>query len=298
MATPAFVKRILTTDAFQSMLALPSAIYFQIVMWTARFDRSEFPIPEPYILAMWHGRLIMLPMLRNRGKPLIALISGHRDGKVISRIGAAFGIQTAVGSSSKGGMRAAREMMRLGKSGHSLFVTPDGPRGPRMQINSEGVLDLARLTGLPILPVSVSLSRNKLLKSWDRLMLPGLFSKVGLYTYVDQRFGGGRVNDVTTEDIVKYHNINGEEWLFYIATKIDVAFIRGTSADPSGNISMEKEALVLDNLAQAMAAHNNGGLVIAQVERIVEQGSIKPKDVHVPGILVSAVVVAESIAKR
>jgi propionate CoA-transferase len=122
---------------------------------------------------------------------------------------------------------------------------------------------------------------------------PGLFSKVGLYTYVDQRFGGGRVNDVTTEDIVKYHNINGEEWLFYIATKIDVAFIRGTSADPSGNISMEKEALVLDNLAQAMAAHNNGGLVIAQVERIVEQGSIKPKDVHVPGILVSAVVVAD-----
>lgn len=122
---------------------------------------------------------------------------------------------------------------------------------------------------------------------------PGLFSKVGLYTYVDPRFGGGKVNERTKEDMVKYHNIQGEEWLFYIATKIDVAFIRGTSADPSGNISMEKEALVLDNLAQAMAARNNGGLVIAQVERIVEQGSIKPKDVHVPGVLVSAVVVAE-----
>jgi propionate CoA-transferase len=122
---------------------------------------------------------------------------------------------------------------------------------------------------------------------------PGLFSKVGLYTYVDPRFGGGKVNDRTKEDMVKYHNIMGEEWLFYIATKIDVAFIRGTSADPSGNISMEREALVLDNLAQAMAAHNNGGLVIAQVERIVEQGSIKPKDVHIPGILVSAVVVAD-----
>ncbi len=123
---------------------------------------------------------------------------------------------------------------------------------------------------------------------------PGLFSKVGLYTYVDPRFGGGKVNERTKEDMVKYHNIMGEEWLFYIATKIDVAFIRGTSADPSGNISMEKEALVLDNLAQAMAARNNGGIVIAQVERIVEQGSIKPKDVHVPGILVSAVVVAET----
>ncbi|MEQ1672984.1 MAG: CoA-transferase, partial [Hyphomicrobium sp.] len=68
---------------------------------------------------------------------------------------------------------------------------------------------------------------------------------------------------------------------------------RATSADPSGNLSMEKEALTLDCLAQAMAAHNNGGLVIAQVERIVEQGSIRPKDVKVPGILVDAIVVAE-----
>jgi len=122
---------------------------------------------------------------------------------------------------------------------------------------------------------------------------PGLFSKVGLHTYVDPRLGGGRVNDVTTEDIVKLVELEGEEWLFYKATKIDVAFIRGTSADPSGNISMEKEALTLDNLAQAMAASNNGGLVIAQVERIVEQGSIKAKDVKVPGILVDCVVVAD-----
>ncbi|RZK75904.1 MAG: acyl CoA:acetate/3-ketoacid CoA transferase, partial [Methylobacterium sp.] len=79
---------------------------------------------------------------------------------------------------------------------------------------------------------------------------------------------------------------------FYRATKIDVAFIRATSADPSGNLCVSKEALTLDNLAQAMAARNNGGIVIAQVERIVEQGSIKPKDVRVPGILVDCVVVA------
>ncbi len=121
---------------------------------------------------------------------------------------------------------------------------------------------------------------------------PGLFSKVGLHTYVDPRFGGGRVNDVTTEEIVKVVEVDGDEWLFYTATKIDIAFIRGTSADPNGNISLEKEALTLDNLAQAMAARNNGGIVIAQVERIVEAGSIKPKDVKVPGILVDCVVVA------
>ena len=122
---------------------------------------------------------------------------------------------------------------------------------------------------------------------------PGLFSKVGLHTYVDPRFGGGRVNKVTTEEIVKVVEVDGDEWLFYTATKIDIAFIRGTSADPNGNISLEKEALTLDNLAQAMAARNNGGIVIAQVERIVEAGSIRPKDVKVPGILVDCVVVAE-----
>ena len=124
---------------------------------------------------------------------------------------------------------------------------------------------------------------------------PGLFSKVGLHTYVDPRHGGGRVNDVTTDDIVKLVEVDGEEWLFYKATKIDVAFIRGTSADAAGNISMEKESLTLDNLTQAMAARNNGGIVIAQVERIVESGSIKSKDIKVPGILVDCVVVADPV---
>ena len=180
MATPAFVNRSTRTDAALSLGVFLSTIYYHFVLWTGRYDRQAAPIAEPYILAMWHGRLIMAPMLQPKSKPLVALISGHRDGKVISRVGAAFGIQTAVGSSSRGGMRAVREMMRLGRSGHSLFVTPDGPRGPRMRINSDGILDLARLTGLPILPVSVSMSRHKLLKSWDRLMLPGLFARIAI----------------------------------------------------------------------------------------------------------------------
>jgi propionate CoA-transferase len=122
---------------------------------------------------------------------------------------------------------------------------------------------------------------------------PGLFSKVGLHTYVDPRLGGGKVNEITKEDIVKHVVFDGREWLFYKATPIDVALIRATSADPAGNLSMEKEALTLDCLAQAMAAHNNGGVVIAQVERIVAHGSLKPKDVKVPGILVDCVVVAD-----
>ena len=122
---------------------------------------------------------------------------------------------------------------------------------------------------------------------------PGLFTRVGLHTYVDPRLGGGKVNTKTKEDLVKLVEVDGKEWLFYKATPINVALIRATSADPLGNLSMEKEALTLDVLAQAMAAHNNGGVVIAQVERIVAEGSIKPKDVKVPGILVDCVVVAD-----
>lgn len=178
MSTPAFVKRILRTDAFQTFISWPLAGYFQFVTWTSRIDRPQPPIPGPFIMAMWHGRLISLPLLRVVDKPIVALISGHRDGRIISKVGAIFGIQTVTGSSSKGGMRAVRELMRFAREGHCLFLTPDGPRGPRMHFN-EGVLDIARLTGLPIVPVTISPRRAVIFKgSWDRMFLPLPFTKI------------------------------------------------------------------------------------------------------------------------
>ena len=122
---------------------------------------------------------------------------------------------------------------------------------------------------------------------------PGSFSKIGLHTFVDPRHGGGRVNAITTKDIVKLVEVDGEEWLFYKVGKVDVAFIRGTTADTFGNITMEREPLTLNNLAMAMAAKNSNGLVIAQVERIADRGSLPPRQVKVPGILVDCIVVAE-----
>jgi propionate CoA-transferase len=120
----------------------------------------------------------------------------------------------------------------------------------------------------------------------------GSLTKVGLGTFVDPRNGGGRINAVTTEDLVRVMQIDGEEWLFYQAFPVNVALIRGTTADPAGNVTMEREALLLDAQAAAMAARNANGLVIVQVERIAATGSLDPRTVVVPGILVDCVVLA------
>ncbi|MGQ7848135.1 acyl CoA:acetate/3-ketoacid CoA transferase [Granulosicoccus sp. 3-233] len=121
---------------------------------------------------------------------------------------------------------------------------------------------------------------------------PGTISHVGLETFVDPRQNGGRVTGNSSPDLVELITIGGVERLFYHAMPIHVALLRGSTADEYGNITMEREALILDNLAQAMAARNSGGVVIVQVDQLVAKGTLPARDVIIPGVLVDAVVVA------
>ncbi len=121
---------------------------------------------------------------------------------------------------------------------------------------------------------------------------PGLLTRTGLHTFIDPRYGGGKQSKQTREDLVKLVTIDGEEFLLYRSFPIDVAIIRGTTADERGNISMEDEAFLGENFSIAAAAHLHGGIVIAQVQRLAAARTLNAKRVEVPGALVDYVVVA------
>ena len=136
---------------------------------------GDGPGPGQHILAFWHSRFVMMPYgcIPHR---IVALISMHRDSRMLGKILERFGVSLAFGSSTEGGARGLREVLRKVAEGFDVGIAPDGPRGPRRRIKS-GVLTVARLTGLPIVPVGFSARPARRLGSWDRTLVPFPFSR-------------------------------------------------------------------------------------------------------------------------
>jgi len=134
-----------------------------------------------FIAVFWHGRLLMMPLAWHRMTSFHMLISAHRDGRIIAGAMTYFGIETIAGSTSRGGSSALRAMLKQLKEGDCVGITPDGPRGPAMTV-STGVVNIARLARVPILPVTYATSRRRVLATWDRFHLALPFGR-GLYLW-------------------------------------------------------------------------------------------------------------------
>jgi lysophospholipid acyltransferase (LPLAT)-like uncharacterized protein len=145
--------------------------------WTRRLTREG----RTFICAFWHGRLLMMPFAWHGLTSFHMLISAHRDGRIIAGAMNYFGIGTIAGSTRRGGSSALREILKRLKEGACVGITPDGPRGPAMAA-SIGIINVARLGGVPIVPVTYATSRRRELPTWDRFYLALPFGR-GVYFF-------------------------------------------------------------------------------------------------------------------
>jgi lysophospholipid acyltransferase (LPLAT)-like uncharacterized protein len=169
------LRQFVRSDRLRRMLCYSIHLYIRFVYRTNRWstDGAEYPrrlreAGRPFILAFWHGRLMMIPMAWQRLAPIHMLISAHRDGRIIADAVAHVGVQSVAGSTRRGGSGALRTMVKALAAGDCVGITPDGPAGPAM-VASPGVVNVARLARVPIVPIVFATSRRRVLKSWDRM---------------------------------------------------------------------------------------------------------------------------------
>lgn len=167
-------RRLLRSARLRRLACWLIAFYIRLVYRTNRWTVGGGEVPRrlrrdgrSFILAFWHGRLLLIPMAWQRLAPMHMLISAHRDGRIIADAVSHFGVNSIAGSSRRGGSSAMRAMLRRLDAGDCVGITPDGPRGPAM-CASAGIVNLARLAGAPIVPIVFATSRRRLLHSWDR----------------------------------------------------------------------------------------------------------------------------------
>ena len=170
------MKRLLRTALAQDLVVWLAARYMRLVYatghWTSiGFEQMNTLIAQgkPIIACFWHGRMLMWPSFWSRRMRMSMLVSDHQDGRLIARTIAHFGVETVTGSTSRGGAAALRNLVQALADGSCIAVTPDGPRGPRMRAAS-GMAMIAKLSGVPVFPVSYSTSRAFTLSSWDRFL--------------------------------------------------------------------------------------------------------------------------------
>jgi lysophospholipid acyltransferase (LPLAT)-like uncharacterized protein len=177
MKKPNAWRRFLRSTWLQRAACWVVHCYIRLVYLTNRWnvEGGEWPRQlsgegRSFIVAFWHGRLLMMPLAWHRLVPFHMLISGHRDGRIIAGAMTYFGIESIAGSTSRGGSVALRTMLKRLKEGSCVGITPDGPRGPAMKA-STGIVNVARLAGVPILPLTHATSRRRMLATWDRFHL-------------------------------------------------------------------------------------------------------------------------------
>ena len=176
------MKQLFKSPFTQWLIGALIAVYIFILRCTCRVkvENAHYPNKfwekgKPILISLWHGRLLMMSLLPPKDKTMFVLISGHSDGRIIKNALSFFGLKSIRGSSSKGGALAARKMVDQAKAGNTLLITPDGPHGPRMHAD-KGVIGVARMSELPILPVTISAKNGKIVSSWDRFLLPRPFT--------------------------------------------------------------------------------------------------------------------------
>lgn len=170
------LKKFLKSETGQSLAARLAAGYIAFVHATTRWTVLGGPPDGPFIGCFWHQRMLLLPPIWGARRPIHMLISSHRDGVLISKTIARFGVPTIVGSTNRGASDALRGMLAILKRGECVAVTPDGPRGPARRA-AQGVAAAAAIAKVPVVAAAYSVSRAKFLRSWDRFLVPLPFGR-------------------------------------------------------------------------------------------------------------------------
>ena len=197
-------KKFLQSDAVLNLIGILIAGYVWIVHKTSKwqvlngdFSHQMLRDEKPFILAFWHGRLLMISPFVKRKSSINVLISQHRDGEIIARSLKHWDLKAIRGSTGKSALQAMKRMLRCLKGGEIAALTPDGPGGPRMRAQ-KGIARLASMSGLPVIPVSYSINKGKFLKSWDRFLVAAPFAR-GIVAWGDPIYIEQGADEATQE---------------------------------------------------------------------------------------------------